>query len=71
MKILIIIGCVIVYLIMWLVTGVFHAQHTSTYMYDALGSCFVGLFWPITLPIIGMCTLIERIDWWLDHRVIR
>lgn len=64
MKALIIIACIIVYLVMWVVTGVIAKRIGEE---ESLAP-FVGLFWPVSLPVFVMKILIDYTDWWLEHR---
>lgn len=66
MKALIIIACVIVYLVMWVVTGVFfYRQKELGGLTDAAG---IGFFWPVALPIAIVMVFIYRISKRLDRK---
>lgn len=66
MKALIIIACVIVYLVMWVVTGVFcYRQKELGGLTDAAG---IGFFWPVALPFAIVMVFIYRISKRLDRK---
>lgn len=66
MKALIIIACVIVYLVMWVVTGVFcYRQKDFGGLTDAAG---IGFFWPVALPFAIVMVLVYRICKRMDKK---
>ena len=66
MKALIIIACVIVYLVMWVVTGVI--GYREGWRDSPESSAGFGFFWWITLFFIGASKLIFELDYWLTCR---
>ena len=66
MKALIIIACVIVYLVMWVVTGIIGYRENWTETTEV--SAGFGFCWWITLPFVCVSKLIYKIDEWLDRR---
>ena len=55
---------IFVYVVMWVFTGVI-IMNSEDEIWTAV---FVGLFWPVALPVIGVAWLVDKLSsWWCNR----